>query len=251
MSKKKRQRKYGAEDQDAPANSSEMTRFYWVLGIVAVLGVAIVGYQVGSSALGDTVTEPITIQGLDDPARLMEIARGIEMGDPNAEITIIEFADFQCPACQAFAAQVKPLVEVEFVQTGIAKFTFYTFPLVAMHPNAFLAARASYCADDQGRFWDYHDVLFRNQTRWAGQQNPARAFESYATDLGLDRREFAECLRSDRHAEVITANMELARQMQVPGTPTVIVGRGRGMPQRVENNIEGIRAGVAALRGAG
>ena len=251
MSKKKRQRKYGAADQDAAASSSEMTRFYWILGIVAVLGIAIVGYQVGSSALGDTVTEPIAMQGLDDPARLMEVARGIEMGDPNAEITIIEFADFQCPACQAFAAQVKPLVEAEFVQTGIAKFTFFTFPLVAIHPNAFLAARASYCADDQERFWDYHDVLFRNQTRWASQQNPARAFESYANDLGLDRDEYGECLRSDRHADVITANMELASRMQAPGTPTVIVGRGTGMAQRVDSSIEGIRAAVAALQGDG
>src|SRR5690606_8363378 len=145
---------------------------------------------------------------------------------------------FQCPACQGFATQVKPMVEAELVADGTAKFMFYDFPLTAIHPNAFLAARAARCAEDQGRFWEYHDVLFRNQTRWSGQPNPASAFEGYAADLGLDEGEFEGCLRSDRHADVVTANMELGNQLQVPGTPTIMVTRGRGIGQRVESSVE-------------
>jgi len=251
VSKKNRERKYGTGEKQQAASGSEMTKFYWVLGAVAVLGVGIITYQVGSSALGSTVSQPIALDGLEDPTRLMEMARGVVMGNPDAEITIIEFADFQCPACQAFARQVKPLVVAEFVTPGTAKFMFYDFPLVAIHPNAFLAARAAHCAEDQGRFWEFHDVLFANQSQWAGQQNTAGILENYAADLGLDEDGFEGCLRSDRHAALVTANMELANQMGAPGTPTIMVTRGRGIGQRVDSSVEGIRQAIAALQAGG
>src|SRR5688572_5033629 len=105
MSKKKRDRKYGNEETQAKtaAAGSEMTKFYWILGAVAVLGVGILGFRAGSSALSDTATEPL-VMDLTDPAVLMRTARGVTKGDPNAAITIIEFADFQCPGCRAFHA---------------------------------------------------------------------------------------------------------------------------------------------------
>jgi protein-disulfide isomerase len=251
VSKKKRERKYGADEKQVAASGSEMTKFYWILGIVAVLGVGIIGYQVGSSAFSSTVSQPIVMEGLNDPVRLMEVARGVVMGNPDADITIIEFADFQCPACQSFSRSVKPLVEAEFIQPGTAKFMFYDFPLISIHPNAFLAARAARCAEDQGKFWEFHDVLFANQNRWSGQPNPAGAFEDYARQLGLERSDFEGCLRSDKHADVVTANMELAYQVQAPGTPTIMVTRGRGVGRRVDSSIEGIRQAVAALQAGG
>ena len=250
MSKKKRERKYGTEKEATPSGS-EMTKFYWVLGVVAVLGVGIVGYSVGSSTLGSTVSEPIEMEGLDDPTRLMDLARGVVRGNPDAEFTIIEFGDFQCPACQTFARQVKPLVEAEFVQTGTAKFMFYDFPLVSIHPHAFLASRAARCAEDQGKFWEYHDALYQNQTSWSGLQNPAGRFEDYAGELDLDGGEFASCLRSERHADVVTANMELGFQVRVPGTPTIMVTRGRGIGHRVDSSVQGIREAIAMLQAGG
>jgi protein-disulfide isomerase len=225
-----------------------MTKFYWILGAVAVLGVGIVGYSVGSKALSPTVSEPIEMAGLDDPDELMQVARGVEMGNPDAPISIIEFADFQCPACGGFATQVKPLLEVEFVETGKAKFIYYDFPLVSIHSHAFLAARAAHCAEDQEKFWPYHDVLYRSQPRWSTIQNPAGMFEDYAEDLGLDEGEFSDCLKSDRHADVVTANMQLGYQLQVQGTPTVMVTQGQGVGRRVTATVEGIREGIALLQ---
>jgi len=250
MSKKKRDRKYGSEEQQtaSSASGSEMTKFYWILGAVAVLGVGIVAYSVGSKALSNTVTEPIVVEGLTDPAVLMATARGVTKGNPDAEITIIEFADFQCPACRDFHAQVKPMIEAEFVATGVAKFVYYDFPLVAIHPNAFLAARAGKCAEDQDKFWEFHDVLYRNQNSWSVQPTPEGTFADYAGDLGLDVGEFNGCVRSDKHADVVTANMELANQMQAPGTPTIVVGKGRSVPIRVASSIEGIREAVRTLQ---
>jgi protein-disulfide isomerase len=249
MSKKKRERKYGNEETQAKttAAGSEMTKFYWILGAVAVLGVGIIMFRVGSTAMSNTVTEPLAMN-LTDPAVLMQTARGVTKGDPNAEITIIEFADFQCPACRAFHAQVKPLVEAEFISTGIAKFVYYDFPLTNMHPHAFLAARAGHCAEDQGKFWEFHDVLYRQQDNWSTQPSPVGTFENYAGDLGLDAGAFSTCVRGDKHADVVTANIELATQMQAPGTPTIVVGKGQSVPLRVESTIEGIRRAVTSLQ---
>jgi protein-disulfide isomerase len=251
VSKKNRERKkYGSGDS-AVATKNEMTKFYWILGSVAVLGVGIVGYSVGSKAFGDTVSAPIMIEGLEDATRLTELARPVVKGEPNAPITIMEFADFQCPACQQYYQQVEPLIQTEFIATGKAKFAYYDFPLIDAHPNAFLAARAGRCAEDQQRFWEYHDILYRNQNRWAGTPNPASQFEDYAEDVGMDGGTFATCLRSDKHADVITASMELGRQVQVPGTPTIMVTAGRGMGRRVSGSIESIREAIESLQSGG
>ena len=244
MSKKNREREQvGTDDSPVPPS---MTRFYWLLGAVAVLGMGIVGYAVTSRSAGSTVSQPIGVAGLDDPGILMSLARGVEKGNAQAPITIIEFGDFQCPVCSEFERLVKPFIEAEFVNTGRAKFVFYDFPL-SIHPNAFLAARAAHCAEDQEKFWEYHDNLFLNQSEWAPVPSPAGMFEEYAESVGLERGAFGSCLRSDRHADLVTANMALATQLQAPGTPTILVAQGRGVGRRVPHNIEGIREAVVAL----
>ncbi|HCR04323.1 MAG TPA: hypothetical protein DIU18_03980 [Gemmatimonadetes bacterium] len=244
MSKKKRERNHW-EGDDSPA-ASRMTGFYWLLGTVAVLGMSIVGYAVVSRPGNSTVSQPIGLVELDDPGTLMSLASGVVKGNAQAPITIIEFGDFQCPVCAEFERLVKPFIEAEFVNTGRAKFMFYDFPL-SMHPNAFLAARAARCADDQGGFWEYHDHLFRNQSQWSPMPSPATMFEDYAESVGLESDVFGRCLRSDQHADVVTANMALATQLQAPGTPTILVAQGRGVGRRIPHNIEAIREAVAAL----
>ena len=251
MSKKNRERKQYGSGENVAAAKNETAKFYWILGSVAVLGVGIVGYSVGSKALGNTVSEPIAMAGLEDPTKLMGVVHPVVKGEASAPVTIIEFADFQCPGCQQFFAQVKPMVEAEFVNTGVAKFVFHDFPLTDIHPNAFLAARAGRCAEEQGKFWEFHDVLFRNQSRWAGRPSPVGVFEDYAGDLGLDAGDFSGCLRSDKYADVVTANMQVAAQMQAPGTPTIIVGKGAAVPHRVPSTIDGIREAVTGLQAGG
>lgn len=247
MSKKNRERKqYGAGDHAVGARS-EMTKFYWILGAVAALGVGIVGYTVGSRAMADTVSAPIELAGLDDPTKLMELAHGVTKGDPNAPLTIIEFADFQCPACMQFFQQVVPLVQSEFIQTGKAKYLYYDFPLVKVHNHAFLAARAGHCAEDQGKFWEFHDTLYRNQPRWVPEARPERTLEGYAKDLGMDGDAFKTCLESDKHADVVTANLELANQLQLDGTPSIMVTQGKGIGRRVAPSIEGIREAIELM----
>lgn len=231
-----------------------INRLYWVLGGVAVLAVAIFGYTLGTSALGTAATAPVELPVMDSE-ELVAMAQGVTTGDPDAPITIIEFGDYQCPGCGAFALQVKPQLELNFVQSGEAKFIFYDFPLTSIHPHAFLAARAARCAGDQDLFWEYHSALFRNQSTWASQQSVVGSFMDYAEEVGADADAFESCLKSDRHAEVVTANMRLGEQLGISGTPTVMMNRAGGTARRLSNfdfaSIQQVMEDLQAEVGAG
>ena len=205
--------------------------------------------------LRSAATQPILsiVEGqIEDLEWLVETASGVERGDPNAPITILEFGDFQCPACQQFATFVKPQIDLSYVEQGVARFVFHDYPLVAGHPHAFLASRAARCALDQGDqyFWPFHDQLFSHQSTWAMSSGPPLGdFEDYAGTLGLDRDDFANCLDSDRHAEVVSANMRLGMELGVSGTPTIFVSKGEGMGIRVArwDEFEGVRSVIDRL----
>ena len=225
-----------------------MNGFYWVLGAVAVLGVAAVGYSVASNSLGTAATEPVEVAGLDNMETLVATAQGITKGDPNAPITIVEFADYQCPGCGSFALTVKPQIDLLLVQTGKAKFVYYDFPLISIHAHTFLASRAGRCANDQGRFWEFQDIMFRNQSTWAAKDQVLGDFLDYGEQAGADRESFEACVKSEKHADVVTANMRLGEELGIDGTPTIMVSQGRGMARRLNNfDFESIRAVVDGL----
>jgi protein-disulfide isomerase len=225
-----------------------MTKFYWILGAVAVLGIAAVGYSVGSNALGKAATEPVEVAGLDNMETLVSMAQGVTKGDPAAPITIAEFSDYQCPGCGAFALTVKPQLDLMYVQTGKAKFVYYDFPLISIHPHSFLAARAGRCANDQGKFWEFQQVIFRNQSTWAGKAQVEGDFVDYAGEAGADKDAFEACLKSDAHADLVSANLRLAEQLGIEGTPTVMISMGRGMARRLLSfDYQSIQSAIEAL----
>ncbi len=227
-----------------------MTKFYVILGVVVVVGIGAVAYSLGSTALGAAAMEPIDVEGLDDMALLAEMAQGVPKGDDDAPITIIEFGDYACPGCGSFALTVKPQVELLLVETGKAKFVFYDFPLTTVHPTSFLASRSARCAQDQDKFWEYHNALFRNQTSWRLETSPMAQFMSFGEDLGLDSDDFEACVKSDRHADLVSANMRLGYELGVSSTPTVMV-HGNGQSLRVPVTFEGIQAAMDHLLGSG
>jgi len=226
-----------------------LRRFYIIFAVVALVGLGAVGYSVGSRALGGAVSEPVDMEGLDDMRRLTDLAVPVTIGSEDAPVTIIVFEDYLCTHCAAFSLQVKPLVEETYVQTGQARFVYYDYPLNPQM-GSFLAARAARCAGDQDRFWDFHTRLMRNQRSWGVQQNKIPVFEDFAEELGLDRGAFSGCLNSDRHAEEVTANLELARALGLPGTPTIMVGSGNGMSRRLPDySFQTIQSAVESLQG--
>ncbi len=218
------------------SSGSDMTKFYWILGVVAVVGMGAVGYQVASHRMGKAATAPVALKGLDDPSALMKAAEGVTKGSPDAPITIIEFGDYECPACGVFTLQVQPEIERAYVEAGKVKFIFYDYPLVSIHPTSFLVARAARCANDQDRFWQYHAELYRKQDGWMMKQDPIDLLVSYAKGLGMDSGAFERCVRSDRHADVVTANLKLARQLGLNSTPTIMVGLEKSMPRKLEGD---------------
>lgn len=210
-----------------------MRTFYAILGGVAVIGSAVVVSQIVGGLPGDAATEPVELV-MEDDAALLEMATGITHGDPDHEIEIMLFVDYQCPSCRQFALMVEPQIKVRLVETGRAKFVQYDF-VTGSFPHSFLAARAARCAGDQGLYNQYHDILFRNQDEWSYETEASGSFSEYAEEIGLDEDEFDACLHSDRHAEVVTANLQLARGLLIRGTPSVVL-RAPGRLQRIGSN---------------
>jgi protein-disulfide isomerase len=241
VSNRAEQRRRQRQAKPATSEAGSGRPIYWILGAAGVLALLVVGWNVVSSLLDDTVRAPVDLE-VDSPQELLRLATGIERGDAEAPVRIMEFSDYQCPACQDFFHRTKPFLDREFVEEGKALFVYFDFPLASIHPNAFLAARAARCAGDQDAYWPYHDRLFQTQPEWSGLSDPAGRFENLAGDVGLDRSEFRSCLRSDRYADVVTANMRLGEQLGVSGTPSIILDTGEGRPVRVQDwSIQSLR----------
>lgn len=216
-----------ARQKRSTSGSGGMRGFYLVIAAVAVVGIAAIAYAVTGGG-GEPATEPVVLEGVEDPRALYAMARANVLGDSTAPVKIVEFGDFQCGACGSFATRIKPTLKARYIDTGVAQLVFYDFPLVSIHAHAFLAARASRCAEDQGRYWDYHDVLFARQATWVyARTAPTDLFVGFAEELGLDAAAFEGCLNSDRHAEVVTANRRLAEELGVNQTPTIIINNRR------------------------
>ncbi|MFC4260313.1 DsbA family protein [Marinobacter lacisalsi] len=158
----------------------------------------------------------------DTPAFPAQLDRyGISVGPENAEVVVREFADYQCPACASFAEASQKL-KSQYVEPGKVRFVFFDLPL-RQHTHAVPAAMAARCAGDQDQYWAMHDRLFAEQTRWGGSDNPGEHFSGYADELGLDTRRFDRCMASELHLEAIEDSRQVAIQLKIASTPTVLV----------------------------
>lgn len=205
-----------------------------ILGIVAVAALLIVGWNLFSDFTDPTVRASVPVE-YETPQELIEMAQGVSTGNVEAPVTVMEFGDYQCPACQNFFRTAKPFLDVSYIQPGRIEFVFYDFPLEDAHPNAFVAARAARCAGAQDAYWPFHDTLFANQGIWSFEADPVSTFVRYASDLGLDAGTFRSCVRSDQYAELISASQILALQLGAASTPTVIIDAGDGRVIPVPN----------------
>ncbi|HEU4885318.1 MAG TPA: DsbA family protein [Longimicrobium sp.] len=196
--------------------------FYVLLGVAALAGAFFLFRQMQGSG-GDAAT---TLQEVVMTPEQLQRVPGISKGQPNAPVVIMEFADFQCPGCGEFARYSEPLLN-DHIAAGTVRFVWYDYPLVEIHANALLAARAGRCANDQNQFWGYHDHLFGQQLRWADEKNPVSQFIEYAEQAGLDRNTFAQCLRSDKYQKEVSESRQLGGTLGVNGTPTLFVNGKR------------------------
>jgi len=147
-------------------------------------------------------------------------------GDPNAPVTVVEFSDFQCPFCSRFFTQTLPALQENYIDTGKIKLVYKDLPLDNLHPNARPAHIAAECADEQGKFWDYHDVLFENQGQWSrlSSADLSTQLTQYATSMGLNSASFESCLSSPSMADEVNADFLQAASYGATGTPTFFIG---------------------------
>lgn len=142
-------------------------------------------------------------------------------GNEKAKVVLIEYGDYQCPACGA----VHPIIErlTKKYEKDVL-FVFRNFPLITIHPNAFASARAAEAAAMQGKFWEMYNKLYDNQQIWGNlSTNQQATFEGYAKELGLDIEQFKQDYASEAVASKINRDLSSGEQFGVQGTPTFIL----------------------------
>ena len=190
--------------------------FYIVLALLLIVGITALSYMATRSSqtvsLVDSTIAPVPNQGH-------------VIGSDSAPAEVVEFADFECPACGSFATLTEPDVRTRLVNTGLIRYRFMDFPL-SMHRNTWPAHRAAWCASEQGKFWEMHDVLFQNQDRWNGEatNRPDRVISGLAKQLGLNMSQFDACVSTRKYQPQIQANVNEGIRLQVPSTPTFFIG---------------------------
>lgn len=158
-----------------------------------------------------------------EPSAPVEVSGGNLpfLGKEDAKVTIVEFGDFQCPFCKRFFEGTEAQIRKEYVDTGKVKFYWRDFAFLG--EESFDAAVAARCANDQGKFWAYHNLLFKNQKGENEGQFNKENLKKWASQLKLDRKKFDKCLDSNAHRQVVDRENEEARRVGVNGTPTVFV----------------------------
>ena len=237
--------------QDNQITIKKSTYSILLIGIVAAIAIATFfgGYAIGNlennsnSLSTDEIIEMISEIEAKIPASVPQPAQGPTQpstpqtvqvsldddpvrGDPDAPVTLVEFSDFQCPFCARFHTQTLPAIQENYIDTGKINFVYRDFPIQSIHPNAIPAALASECADDQGKFWEMHDMIFENQRNWEGLQiaQSTSLFKEYAIEIGMSSDEFDSCMTTGKHLEEIQNDFNDARAYGVTGTPGFFVG---------------------------
>ena len=161
-------------------------------------------------------------------------------GNPNAPITLEEYGDFQCPPCSMFAAF---LGQLEKEYDSRLRVVFRNFPLT-MHEHAREAALAAEAAGLQGRFWEMHDVLYREQETWSKAPNARELFESYAGTIGLDLDKFKKDMDGEKTRERVDVDRQRGESLGIQTTPTLFINN-QPVDQK-DRNPDGIRAEINA-----
>lgn len=191
--------------------------FLGVLVAIAIVGVAAIGYLTTKASESQVIRIDASVP--------VGKAESYLIGREDAPVKVVEFADFECPACGSWATLTEPDVRTRLINTGMVSLRFYDFPL-PMHKNTWSASNAAACADEQGKFVAMHDKLFAGQADWNGEATtkPRGVFVGYAKDLGLDTDKFESCFDSQRMIPRIKGNRAEAERRQIEQTPTFIIG---------------------------
>jgi len=157
------------------------------------------------------------------------ITDGLTMGDPNAPVKLIEFADFQCPGCGVYWSNTEPIVIQNYVETGKVFYTFSPFSFVGSfvrnnpYDESIKSAEAAFCANDQGKFWEYRDYIFANQIGENQGAFSEKRLLAFAESLSLDMKTFSTCLKSAEHYQDVMDANDFATNSGINQTPSFTI----------------------------
>lgn len=182
-----------------------------IIGAIIIIG-SIAAFSSNNSKVEDGRTHGTVSTEMGSPI----------LGDPNAPITIVEFGDYQCHACYNWFHTHKPAIYENYIATGKANLVFVD--LAFLGRDSPTASQASYCAQDQGMYWQYHDLLYNSQEAqidngWANSER----LKAFAFSLGLDTEVFNDCLDSGKYSKRVQYNISEAKKHGAKATPTFII----------------------------
>ena len=190
-------------------------RNYYLLAIPAIIGIFVGAYLgIAENDKDENNETLLTAQKL--------VRNGSPIvGNPNAPITILEWGDFQCTFCYRFHESSLDIIQREYIETGIANLVFKDFPLNG--PDSVLAAEAAYCAEDQGKYWSYHDELYAN---WAGERTgwiTDDSLNQFAITSDLDIEKFNSCLDDHKYRQRVLDLEQFGREIGIDATPSFLI----------------------------
>lgn len=212
-----------------------MRRVLDTLASVAMLAAAVVMFLYGFALLreDDNRTPPV-------PTEAISLEGAPTLGDANAKVVLIEYSDFQCPACRALNTTVLPEVIERFVKSGLIRLAYRHNPLSQIHPLAFGASVASVCASRQDRFWEMKRALFDSVTL------SPELLRERAGALGLELTAFDQCLADESALDLVRADKAGADALGLRSTPVLLIGKvGDDGAVRVKRVVAGVRSARA------
>jgi protein-disulfide isomerase len=204
------------------ATPAGVNRFYYLLAGVALIGVIVLALLVFRrppvSIPANVVIQPNDTSGF----------HGYYLGSDSARLTVTEYADYECPACQQFMTVQMPTIEERLIRGGQVRWRYRDFPL-EQHRHARTAAHAAACADEQGQYWPMNRRIYSWEPQWPSQRDASATFRDYARALGLDVAKYDACMTSARYAGRLQASLLEGQGAGVQSTPTFLIN-GRLYP---------------------
>ncbi len=231
MAKPRTRRRAVRQRKAQEAKRQRLVTLIVIAGIVLVVFAGVILAQ--NRQQSATTTPTVSTEVVVPPPREHPNPEDNALGDPDAPVTIIEYSDFQCPYCLRFAQQIEPDLIANEVATGRVRFIYRSMGDF-IGPESLAAAEAAYCAGEQNRFWDYHDILFAN---WQGENVGSfsqKRLLQFAEALGLDMNAFRSCLDDHKYRARALKDKQDGIAAGVRGTPSFVIIAPDGSQQLIE-----------------
>ena len=237
----------GGRAPSAAPGRPPLAIFYAIFGLIVLAGaiLLVLRARAGSPLQPSDIPVSEAVRALNAPTG--QTPEGFwYKGAPDAPVTVVVYADFECPACAGAFRQIEGGIDGDYVETGRVRVVFHDFPL-PRHHNAIPTALAARAAGEQGKFWAMHDLIYSRQGEWKDDDagTIARRLKGYAAELGLDQASFDRAFNGEHDEAMVRAAAVAAERQGVTGTPTYLVD-GKAV------SATGLRAAIdAALQAKG